>query len=97
MSDFLRYDAVHPDAMVADSAGEWVPLAEVLRIINERDNAERLAAALASDIDDLSDGESINQEADLLMTLAFDLGRSFSRPWLDAVRKVARNWKEAPK
>jgi hypothetical protein len=97
MSEVTRYDAVHTDAMVADHAGEWVPLAEVLRIINERNNAERLAAALASDIDDLSDGESINQEADLLMTLGEDRERRFSRLWLDAVRKVARNWKEAPK
>jgi hypothetical protein len=97
MSEFQRYDAVHPDAMVADPSGEWVPLAEVERIISERDNVERLAAALASDIDDLSDGESINQEADLLMTLGEDIERRFSRLWLDAVRKVARNWKEAPK
>jgi hypothetical protein len=93
MSEVTRYDAVHPDAMVADPAGEWVSLAEVERIIGERDSAERLAAALASDIDDASD----DKEAELLITLGFDLGRCFSNPWLDAVREVARNWKEAPK
>jgi hypothetical protein len=93
MSDFSRYDAVHHYAMVADPAGEWVPLAEVLRIIEERDSAERLAAALASDIDDASE----DKEAELLMTLGFDLGRCFSDPWLDAVREVTRNWKEVPK
>jgi hypothetical protein len=94
MSEVTRYDAVHPDAMVADPAGEWVPLAEVLRIINERDNAERLAAALACDG---SDDCGMNKEAVLAMVLGFDLGRCFSEPWRPAVRKITRNWKEAPK
>lgn len=83
MSGFLRYDAVHPDAMVADSSGEWVPLAEVLRIIDQRDLAEHLAASR------IIDRTNVDRIYSAYMAKYNEC--------LESVRDFTRNRKEAPK